>query len=208
MQVPVAVVLDPAATLETPAELLLSSGIRATDHAAERLCALERAPFSDAVSRQALEMLAIALPAIRANPDDLAARGMAQQAMWLSVMGGWANVAVGASHGIGYILGAARGVPHGITSCLGLPAVMQWNAPVNGDRQAVVAQILGGPTGAEALRGFIRGLGLPTTLAEVGIGAAEIPGLAARWDGGPPIATNPRPVTGPEDVAAILALMA
>jgi maleylacetate reductase len=208
MQVPVAVVLDPAATLETPAELLLSSGIRATDHAAERLCALERAPFSDAVSRQALEMLAIALPAIRANPDDLAARGMAQQAMWLSVMGGWANVAVGASHGIGYILGAARGVPHGITSCLGLPAVMQWNAPVNADRQAVVARILGGPTGAEALRGFIRGLGLPTTLAEVGIGAAEIPGLAARWDGGPPIATNPRPVTGPEDVAAILALMA
>jgi maleylacetate reductase len=99
-------------------------------------------------------------------------------------------------------------VPHGITSCLGLPAVMRWNESVNADRQAVVAGILGGRTGSEALRGFIRGLGLPTTLAEVGIGAEEIPGLAARWDGGPPIATNPRPVTGPEDVAAILRLMA
>ena len=211
MQVPVAVVLDPAATLETPAELLLSSGIRATDHAAERLCALERAPFSDAVSRQALEMLAVALPAIRRDPADLAARGMAQQAMWLSVMGGWAGVAVGASHGIGYILGGARGVPHGITSCLGLPAVMQWNAPVNADRQAEVARILAGPgtslSGAEALRGFIRGLGLPTTLAEVGIGEDEIPGLAARWDGGPPIATNPRKVHGAADVEAILRLM-
>ncbi|MDB5372147.1 MAG: Maleylacetate reductase [Belnapia sp.] len=212
MQVPVAVVLDPAATLETPAELLLSSGIRATDHAAERLCALERAPFSDAVSRQALEMLAVALPAIKRDPGDLAARGLAQQAMWLSVMGGWAGVAVGASHGIGYILGGARGVPHGITSCLGLPAVMQWNEPVNAERQAVVAGILGGTTrgatGATALRGFIRGLGLPTTLAEVGIAAAEIPGLAARWDGGPPIATNPRKVGGPADVEAILRLMA
>jgi maleylacetate reductase len=133
---------------------------------------------------------------------------MAQQAMWLSVMGGWAGVAVGASHGIGYILGGARGVPHGITSCLGLPAVMQWNEPVNGELQAEVARILGGATGAEALRGFIRGLGLPTTLAEVGIGQDEIPGLAARWDGGPPIATNPRKVNGPPDVEAILRLMA
>lgn len=206
-QVPRAVILDPAAILETPAELLLSSGIRAVDHAAERLCAHERAPFSDAVSRQALTMLAAALPAIRRDPSNLEARAAAQQAMWLSVMGGWSGVAVGASHGIGYILGGARGVPHGITSCLGLPAVMQWNAPVNGAAQAEIARILGGATGHEALRGFIRGLGLPTTLAEVGIGPEEIPGLAARWDGGPPIATNPRPVRSTADVAEILGLM-
>ncbi|WP_043338585.1 iron-containing alcohol dehydrogenase [Belnapia moabensis] len=207
MQVPIAVVLDPEATLETPGELLLSSGIRAVDHAAERLCATKRAPFSDAVSRQALEMLAVALPAIHRKGHDLEARGAAQQAMWLSVMGGWAGVPVGASHGIGYILGGAKGVPHGITSCLGLPAVMQWNAPVNAAQQKVVADILGGGEGHGALRRFIRGLGLPTTLAEVGIGLDEIPALAAKWDGGPPIATNPRRVEGAADVEAILRLM-
>ncbi|WP_187830088.1 iron-containing alcohol dehydrogenase [Siccirubricoccus phaeus] len=207
MQVPRAVVLDPAATLETPAELLLSSGIRAVDHAAERLCALQRAAFSDAVSRQALAMLAAALPAIHRAPDDVAARSRAQQAMWLSVMGGWAGVAVGASHGIGYILGAAKGVGHGITSCLGLPAVMQWNESVNAAQQAEVAAFFGGGPCHAALRRFIRGLGLPTTLAEQGIGLAEVDALAAKWDGGPPIATNPRPVRGPEDVAAILRLM-
>ncbi|TDH60653.1 iron-containing alcohol dehydrogenase [Dankookia rubra] len=207
-QVPRAVILDPAAILETPAELLLSSGIRAVDHAAERLCANERAPFSDAVSRQALTMLAGALPAIKRDPGDVAARAAAQQAMWLSVMGGWSGVAVGASHGIGYILGGARGVPHGITSCLGLPAVMQWNEPVNGAAQVEIARILGGRTGHEALRSFIRGLGLPTTLAEVGIAENEIPDLAARWDGGPPIATNPRPVRSTADVEEILRLMA
>ncbi|TDG34053.1 iron-containing alcohol dehydrogenase [Paracraurococcus ruber] len=206
-QVPRAVLLDPAATLETPAELLLSSGIRAVDHAAERLCARDRAPFSDAVSRQALVMLARALPAIRRTAADLAARSEAQQAMWLSVMGGWSGVPVGASHGIGYILGGARGVPHGITSCLGLPAVMQWNEPVNRDRQAEIAHLFGGATGHAALRRFIRDLGLPTTLAEVGIGESEIEPLAARWDGGPPIATNPRPVRSHADVAEILRLM-
>jgi hypothetical protein len=107
--VPKAVVLDPAATLETPAELFLSSGVRAVDHAAERWCSRAPQPFSDAVSRQAMRMLAEGLPSVRRDPGDLAARAACQQAAWLSVMGGWAGVPVGASHGLGYILGGARG---------------------------------------------------------------------------------------------------
>ncbi len=208
MQVPLAVVLDPAATLETPAELLLSSGIRAVDHAVERWCSTARAPYSDAVSLHAMRLLAESLPAIRRDAADLGARSLAQQAMWLSVMGGWAGVPTGASHGIGYILGGARGVPHGITSCLSLPAVLQWNAPVNADRQAEVARIFGAAEGHGAVRDFVRGLGLPTRLSEVGIAAAEIPDLAARWDGGAPISLNPRPVRDAADLEAILRLAA
>jgi len=203
--VPKAVVLDPAATLETPAELFLSSGVRAVDHAAERWCSRAPQPFSDAVSWQAMRMLAEGLPAIRRDPDDLAARAACQQAAWLSVMGGWAGVPVGASHGLGYILGGARGVPHGVTSCLTLPAVMRWNEGVNGERQREVARLFGGAaTAHEALRAFIAGLGLPVRLAEVGIAASEIPALAALWDGDAPIATNPRPVRGAADLEEIL----
>ena len=204
--VPRAVILDPAATLETPAALFLSSGIRALDHAAERWCALEPQPFSDAVSRQAMVMLAENLPRVHRHPGDLAARGACQQAAWLSVMGGWAGVAVGASHGLGYILGAARGVPHGITSCLMLPAVMRWNAPVNEHRQRDLAHILGSEEAGPAIEAFVRGLGLPTRLSELGIAEAEIPGLAARWNGDAPIATNPRPVRSATDLEAILRL--
>ena len=204
--VPRAVILDPAATLETPAALFLSSGIRALDHAAERWCALEPQPFSDAVSRQAMVMLAENLPRVHRHPGDLAARGACQQAAWLSVMGGWAGVAVGASHGLGYILGAARGVPHGITSCLMLPAVMRWNAPVNEHRQRDLAHILGNEEAGPAIEAFVRRLGLPTRLSELGIAEAEIPGLAARWNGDAPIATNPRPVRSATDLEAILRL--
>ena len=204
--VPRAVVLDPAATLETPAALFLSSGIRALDHAAERWCATDPQPFSDAVSRQAMVMLADNLPRAHRHPDDLAARAACQQAAWLSVMGGWAGVAVGASHGLGYILGAARGVPHGITSCLMLHAVMRWNAPVNEQRQRDLAHILGAEEAGPAIEDFVRGLGLPTRLSEQGIGPEEIPGLAARWTGDAPIATNPRPIRGAADLEAILAL--
>jgi maleylacetate reductase len=204
--VPRAVLLDPAATLETPAELFLSSGIRALDHAAERWCALETAPFSDAVSRQAMLMLADGLPRVAAAAGDLRARALCQQAAWLSVMGGWAGVAVGASHGLGYILGAARGVPHGITSCLMLHAVMRWNAPVNAARQADIAAIFGGAEAGPAIEDFVAGLGLPTRLHQQGITEAEIAGLAARWTGDAPIATNPRPVRGAADLEEILRL--
>lgn len=206
--VPRAVILDPAATLETPPALLLSSGIRALDHAAERWCSTEPQPFSDAVSRQAMLMLAEGLPRVHAHPDDLAGRALCQQAMWLSVMGGWSGVPVGASHGIGYILGAAKGVPHGITSCLMLHAVMRWNAPVNEARQRDVAHILGGEEAGPAIESFVRGLGLPTRLSEQGITRDDIPGLAARWTGDAPIATNPRPITSTQDLEAILALAA
>ncbi len=206
--VPRAVILDPAATLETPGELLLSSGIRALDHAAERWCSTEPQPFSDAVSRQAMLMLAEGLPRVHAHPTDLAARALCQQAMWLSVMGGWSGVPVGASHGIGYILGAAKGVPHGITSCLMLHAVMRWNAPVNEARQRDVAHILGGEEAGPAIEAFVRGLNLPTRLSEQGIARDDIPGLAARWTGDAPIATNPRAITSAKDLEAILALAA
>ena len=204
--VPRAVLLDPAATLETPAQLFLSSGIRALDHAAERWCALETAPFSDAVSRQAMLMLADGLPRVAAAAGDLRARALCQQAAWLSVMGGWAGVAVGASHGLGYILGAARGVPHGVTSCLMLHAVMRWNAPVNAARQADIVAIFGGAEAGPAIEDFVAGLGLPTRLHQQGINEAEIPVLAARWTGDAPIATNPRPVRGAADLEEILRL--
>ena len=204
--VPRAVLLDPAATLETPAELFLSSGIRAFDHAAERWCALEPAPFSDAVSRQAMLMLAEGLPRVAEAAGDLRARALCQQAAWLSVQGGWAGVPVGASHGLGYILGAVRGVPHGITSCLMLHAVMRWNAPINTARQADIAAIFGGAEAGPAIEDFVAGLGLPTRLHQQGITGAEIPGLAARWTGDAPIATNPRPVRGAADLEEILRL--
>ena len=204
--VPVSVLLDPAATLATPPALFLSSGIRAVDHAAERWCAKATQPFSDAVSLKALELLAEGLRAVHQAPDDLAARALCQQGAWLSIMGGWAGVPVGASHGIGYILGGARGVPHGFTSCVMLPAVMQWNAPVNGARQAELARIFGGTSGHAALRDFIGGLGLPNSLGAVGIAADDIPDLARRWLGDAPIATNPRPVAGAADIEAILRL--
>jgi alcohol dehydrogenase class IV len=87
-----------------------------------------------------------------------------------------------------------------------LHAVMRWNAPVNAARQADIAAIFGGTEAGTTIEDFVAGLGLPTRLHQQGITEAEIPGLAARWTGDAPIATNPRPVRGAADLEEILRL--
>ncbi len=205
---PLAVILDPAATLETPMELLLSSGMRAMDHAVEHWCSIRPHPLTDGLALQAMEMLAVNLPAIKARPEDLEPRLNAQLAAWLTQVGG--TIAPnGASHGIGYILGGYAGIPHGITSCLSLAPTLEWNEPVNGARQRVVAEKLGraGARACDAMRDFVKSLGLPTRLSDVGIAADRIPELAQQYKGMGPISTNPRPVRGADDLTEIMKLM-
>jgi len=206
LAVPKAVILDPGATLETPIELLLSTGMRAVDHAVEGWCSVKATPLADAANRESMRLLADALPAMKRDAEDMEARGSAQHGMWLSRIATMAGIPYGASHGIGYLLGGGRGVPHGITSCVTLPAVMQWNETVNAPRQADVSSAFGGtgePAG-EVLRRYIERLGLPTRLREVGIAREELAAIAASWDGTGPIATNPRKVRGTEDLLEIL----
>jgi len=206
--VPQAVILDPAATLETPMELLLSTGMRAMDHAVERWCSIRPHPLAEGLSPQAMAMLSANLPAVRARPDDLEPRLNCQLAAWLTMVSPAALVPNGASHGIGYILGGHAGVPHGITSCISLAATLEWNEPVNAQRQRTVAEELGRPgsRACDAIRDFVKSLGLPGRLRDIGIGADRIAELARQYDGTGPIATNPRPVRGADDVAEILKL--
>jgi maleylacetate reductase len=204
--VPKAVILDPAATLETPMELLLSTGMRAVDHAVEGWCSVKTAPMADAANREAMRLLFLSLKSIKHKPEDLEARSLAQHGMWLTRLASMAGIPNGASHGLGYLLGGGYGVPHGITSCVTLPPVMEWNAGVNGERQKEVAAAFGGagqPAGA-VLRKFVAELGLPTRIRDVGVKREALPKIAASWDGTGPIATNPRKVNGKDDLLRIL----
>src|SRR4029079_18950222 len=100
MAVPKAVILDPAATLETPIDLLLSTGMRAVDNAVEGWCSVRSAPIADACNRESMWLLADSLARIRRDASDLEARAAAQQGTWLSRIGTMAGITNGASHGI------------------------------------------------------------------------------------------------------------
>ncbi|MSQ20570.1 MAG: iron-containing alcohol dehydrogenase [Betaproteobacteria bacterium] len=210
LAVPKTIILDAAATLETPMALLLFTGMRAVDHAVESWCAARTTPMADTTSLHAMRMLATSLRAIHADPTNLAARLEAQVAMWISRISTMGGVPHGASHGLGYLLGVLKGVPHDITSCITLHAVLRWNAMVNAERQREVAKAFGnaGQLGGAAVEQFVRGLGLPSRLSQIGIAATDIPMIAARYDGTGPIKMNPRPVHGPADLIEILSLAA
>jgi len=147
--IPRAVVLDPAVTVYTPEWLWLSTGIRAVDHCVEGICSGEANPYADAQALHGLALLCRGLPRVKADTKDLAARLDCQIGSWLSMGPLASGVPMGASHGIGYVLGAVFDIPHGHTSCIMLPAVMRWNKPANAERQALVAAAMGHP-GADA----------------------------------------------------------
>ena len=149
---PQAVILDPAVTIHTPEWLFLSTGIRAVDHAVETICSILPAPFSDGMALQALRLLSASLPAVKANPGDLEARLNCQLGAWMSIMGALNNVPMGASHGIGHVLGGTAHVPHGYTSCVMLPHVLRFNEPVNPARQSWVSEAMGGRIRLRATR--------------------------------------------------------
>jgi maleylacetate reductase len=210
LTMPRAVILDPAVTLHTPEWLWLSTGIRAVDHCVEGLCSREAHPFADAQALKGLSMLAQALPRVKADPRDLDARLDCQIGTWLSMGPLAAGVPMGASHGIGYVLGAAFDVPHGYTSCVMLPSVMRWNKRDNAERQALVAAAMGHPglDAADVLDDFIRNLGMPRSLQAVRIGPEHFDLIAEQAMGTPWIPRNPRRIDTPAQVREILLLAA
>jgi maleylacetate reductase len=208
--VPRAVVLDPAVTRHTPEWLWLSTGIRAVDHCVEGVCSNEATPYGDASALHGLSLLTKGLAKVKADPNDLGARLDCQLGSWLSMAPLVAGVPMGASHGIGYVLGAVFDIPHGHTSCIMLPSVMRWNKPANAPRQAMVAAAMGNPgeDAGDVLDGFIRGLGMPRSLHEVKVGREHFDRIAQQAMGTPWVPRNPRPIPGPEQVKEILELAA
>lgn len=126
--VPKVIIYDPELSMHTPLRLWLSTGMRAMDHAVETL-------YRDGVPSQIKHMALFAIKGLnkslrdcKANPEDMEIRTKNMLAAWESL---WplANVgALGLSHALGHGLGATYSIPHGICSCLTLPATIKMMA--------------------------------------------------------------------------------
>ncbi len=208
--VPRTVILDPAVTVHTPEWLWISTGIRAVDHCVEGICSGEAHAYGDAQAMKGLALFAKALPRVLEDPQDVQARLDCQMGTWLSMGPLASGVPMGASHGIGYVLGAVFEIPHGHTSCIMLPAVMQWNKSVNAARQELIATAMGraGDDAAVVLDEFIGGLGMPRSLSAVNVGPEHFERIAEQSMGTPWIPRNPRPIPTPAEVREILEIAA
>lgn len=209
MLAPRAVVLDPAMTLATPPRLWGSTGMKAVDHAVEQLCHPVRAPYADALAAEGLKRLARGLTASHADPDDLDARLECQFGMWLAISGVGSGRGMGPSHAIGHTLGGSYGVPHGITSCVILPAVLAWTHDAALAPQALISSLLGYQgSAADAVRRLADGLDLPNDLKSVGILRKDFAAIAEHTMHDAGVRFSPRPITGPQDIVEILELAA
>ena len=208
------VVLDPKMTVGTPDWLGLSTGIKTLDHAIERLYCKGNQPMLDAPLLSATELIFRYLPESREEHADLDARLQCQIAAWLS-MAGQPNGSFGLSHVLGRELGVRHDVPHGYTSCVTQPFVMEYNRPRSVGKQAMFARAAAGDTrglsdeaaaiqGARAVDRLIAGLGMPHRIRDVGVPEGALPDLAAsvvRAGGSP---DNPVPITTEDQVMEVL----
>ncbi len=204
--IPVSVILDPAATVYTPEWLWLSTGIRAVDHAVETYCSLDANDYTDGAALQALRLLSEGLPRVKADPGDLEARLQCLMGAWISMTGIVTGTRLGASHAIGHILGGTANVPHGYTSCVMLPYVLNYNAAINSNRQAAISQAVGQPgqSAGDALDKLISGLGMPRSLREVEITEEQLPLLAKNCMLDDWTFSNPREIRSPDQIMEIL----
>jgi alcohol dehydrogenase len=207
-------VLDPLLTLGLPAAITAMTGIDAMVHAIEAFTSRHlKNPVSDALSREALRLLAGNLPVVGAAPGDRAARAAVLLGAHLAGVA-FANAPVGGIHALAYPLGSRFHVPHGLANALMLPHVLRFNRevalPLYAELGAVVDPALAGGDMTMRFAGLVEAVqqiaasaGLPRTLREVGVSPADVPGLmedAMRQTR--LLANNPRPL-GPADATAL-----
>ena len=173
---PRTVVLDATVTVHTPERLWLSTGIRALDHAVETVYAPEGDRFAEVLALEAIRRLRVWLPRSQADPADLRPRQELQVAAWWSILG-LPSVTVAPSHPLGRLLGPIGSIGHGITSCVLLPAAIDWTAARHPERVLPLCAAFDvdapGQVGA-ACRALIAGLGLPVNLAQAGVDDAAV----------------------------------
>ena len=89
-----------------------------------------------------------------------------------------------------------------------LPAVLRWNASVNGQRQGALSAAMGEPDrpAADLIAELIAGLDLPGSLRAVNITRDSLDEIAEKALGYEAVRMNPRRIDSPQDVREILEL--
>jgi maleylacetate reductase len=207
---PLAIILDPALTLQTPSNLWMGSGTRSMDHGIEALCSPAGTPLADEVVLAGIRILREGMLRTLQHPEDLEARRLSQYGSWLAAYGLQARVPMGASHGIGHVLGGTFDVPHYYCTPVIMPSLLRYNKPFTEDAQKRLATALGAPgiEAADAFESFTKALGLPGRLADVGIGEDKFEQISEIAINHRFVQANPRPFRSEAEIIDLLRMAA
>ena len=197
---PVAVIADPELTVGLPAHITAAVGMDALSHNLEAFCSPVFHPLAQGIALEGIRLVKEWLPAACEDGADLAARACMQVA---STMGATAfQKGLGAMHSMSHPCGAVHDTHHGLTNAVVMPYVLEFNRPSIEDGMAALARYLGlGDAGFDAVVEWILELrariGIPHTLAEIGVPADAAARLAPMALVDPSSATNPVTLTTP-----------
>jgi alcohol dehydrogenase class IV len=196
------VISDPELTVGLPRAVTAATGMDAFVHCFEAFCAPGFHPLADGVALEGMRLIKPYLPRACADGKDIEARAYMLAA---ASMGATAfQKGLGAVHAIAHPVGSWFNTHHGLTNAVILPYVITFNRSAIADKTDIISRVLDLPT--RGFDGFLswvlelrRELGIPHSLAEIGVRTDEaaIIGREAAID--PSAGGNPIPV----DAAAL-----
>lgn len=197
---PRTVLYDPELTFGLPPAVTAASGLNALAHAIEALYAPDASPPVSALALSGIELMIRALPIAFERPENLAARSDALYAAWAcgTCLG---TVSMGLHHKICHVLGGQFNLPHDLTHSVVLPYVLDFNRDAAAVQLAPIAQRLGSDDLAGLIWDLARSLGLPASLADIGMPVEGLEPVIAELLARP--YANPRPLDH-ENLSALL----
>lgn len=187
----VAIVYEPALTLDLPLQETVGSALNALAHAAEALYA---GPLADAGT--GARLIGAHLPEVAADGRDLAARrALLEGAMHAGRALAERGLFLG--HALAQALGGRYGLPHGALNALTLPPALRFNEPVVPEALAALAEALATTDPVARVEALAR-LGGFERLRDLGVPEDELGEVARETAARPGARRNPRPADADE----------
>ncbi|WP_412759031.1 iron-containing alcohol dehydrogenase [Neobacillus cucumis] len=179
---------DPELMLDKPAALTAATGMDALTHAIEAIVTPGAYAVTDATALAAVEIIFHYLPRAVKNGHDIEAR---EQMTYVMFLGGIAfnNAGLGFVHAMAHQLGGVYDLQHGVCNAMLLPIVERENAKRDPRKFRAIAKAAGievaGKTDEqcaqeviEAIKNLSKEVGIPSKLAELGVGEVDLEKLA------------------------------
>jgi alcohol dehydrogenase class IV len=192
---------DPELAVGLPPFLTMATGMDALAHCFEAYCVQAFHPLADGVALEGIRIINTYLPRAVETGRDLEARAYMFAA---ASMGATAfQKGLGAIHSISHPVGARYDTHHGLTNGVVFPYVLTCNRTAIADKIPHIARALDLPRRdfdavLKWILAFRNKLGVPHTLAELGVKEADARTIAADAVKDPTAGANPRQLTQAE----------
>ncbi|MEO5930799.1 MAG: iron-containing alcohol dehydrogenase [Candidatus Kapaibacterium sp.] len=190
-------IADPELTIGLPNWITAATGMDALAHNLEAYCGAGFHPMAEGIALEGIRIIKEWLPVAVRDGSNLMAR---TQMMAAASMGAAAfQKALGAIHALSHPLGAVYDLHHGLLNAVVMPYVMAFNrSAIEGKMTRLAGYLELEDRSYQGVFDWIialrKEIGIPHTLADVGVDARHIDRLAAMAAIDPSAAGNPIPI--------------